>query len=237
MAIHHSLAVVLVILTHDTLANLMINNWCDVGISIVQSHAASCDFGTDGLCISDGSTPWMLASGTGQSILGLEYIADGVGTSVKISKDGVPDGVLQYEYNVVGGEYGGVYWDLSDLDGSGNGLVGTPFRNDNVKVTPTGSGTGTGTCVAIRCAAGSVCLDSYQHPDDPNTKWCPIDTGDIWLDLCMPNDQFYQSTSQMAANGHHNSTIKTATRENQRRHAHFSAHQALGRSAARKRIF
>lgn len=80
--------------------------------------------------------------------------------------------------------------DLSDLDGRGPGLVGTPFRNDNVKISPTGPGSGQGTCVKIRCAAGKVCLDSYQHPDDPNTKFCPLNTGDMWIDLCQPTSQF-----------------------------------------------
>lgn len=180
-------------LAPGALANLLINNWCPVGITLVQSHAAGCDSGVNGNCITDGDTPWVIPPGTGESILNLGYIADGVGTSVKISKDDIPEGVLQFEYNVVSGEYGGLYWDLSDLDGSGGGLVGTPFRSENVKVTPTGNGAGTESCVIIRCAADTVCLDSYQHPDDPNTKWCPVDTGDIWLDLCMPGDIFQQS--------------------------------------------
>ena len=31
-------------------------------------------------------------------------------------------------------------WDLSDLEGTGSGLVGTPFAFDNVKNSPTGDG-------------------------------------------------------------------------------------------------
>jgi len=225
MASLRSYAVALVALAPGALARLMINNWCPNSVSIVQSHAASCDFGQDGNCITDGSSPWVIPSGTGDSILGLDYIADGVGTSVKIAKDGGPEGILQFEYNVVmDGDYRGLYWDLSDLDGSGPGLVGTPFFYDNVKVTPTGNGVGMGTCVTIRCTAGQVCLDSYQHPDDPNTKHCPVDTGDLWLDLCMPGDLFEaRSTADVSGSAAKNGT-KAATPEHDRRHAHLGAH-------------
>lgn len=215
-------------LVPGAMANLLINNWCGVGVKIVQSHNAGCDFGTDGRCISEGSQPWTISPGTGQSILGLDYITDGIGTSVKISKDDVADGILQFEYNVVQGEYGGLYWDLSDLDGSGGGLVGTPFRDQNVKVSPTGNGSGTGTCVTIRCEANKTCYDSYQHPDDPNTKFCPLDTGDIWLDLCQPYDQFITRLSSGNSPSHSNSTetIGEATSYHKRRHFHVESHVA-----------
>ena len=195
MATVRSLAVALAAMTPGALANLIINNWCGVGVSLVQSHDAGCDFGVNGNCISDGDTPWTIAPGTGESTLELGYIADGIGTSVKISKDDVSEGVLQFEYNVVQGEFGGLYWDLSDLDGSGGGLVGTPFRDQNVKVTPTGNGAGQNTCVVIRCKANDVCLDSYQHPDDPNTRTCPLDTGHLYLDLCIPDGPFNNAAS------------------------------------------
>jgi hypothetical protein len=130
----------------------------------------------------------VIPAGNGQSSMSnLGWIADGAGTSVKIAKDSSFSGVLQFEYAAGSG---GVYWDLSDLDGAGAGLVGTPFAQDNVKVSPTGNGEGTGTCLKIRCSAGQVCLDSYQHPDDVNTRYCPGDTGDMFLDLCQPTDGF-----------------------------------------------
>ena len=125
-------------LVPGAMANLLINNWCGVGVKIVQSHNAGCDFGTDGRCISEGSQPWTIGPGTGQSILGLDYITDGIGTSVKISKDDVADGILQFEYNVVQGEYGGLYWDLSDLDGSGGGLP-DPLRLRTARGTLVGA--------------------------------------------------------------------------------------------------
>ncbi|KFH48422.1 hypothetical protein ACRE_006710 [Hapsidospora chrysogenum ATCC 11550] len=217
--------VALAALAPGALARLMINNWCGNSVSIVKSHAASCDFGQDGKCISDGGRPWVIPPGSGNSILGLDYIADGVGASVKIAKDGGPAGVLQFEYNVVnGGNYGGLYWDLSDLDGSGPGLVGTPFFHDNVKVTPTGKGSGTGTCVIIRCTAGQVCLDSYQHPDDPNTKHCPVDTGDLWLDLCMPRDLFDARRAVADSGSAEENNTEEATPQHDRRHEHLGAH-------------
>jgi hypothetical protein len=63
-----------------------------------------------------------------------------------------------------------MFWDLSDLDGNGAALVGTPFVGDNVMITPVGDGTGVGTCVTLGCPAGQICLDAYQHPDDSDTR-------------------------------------------------------------------
>uniref|UniRef100_A0A8H7KCF0 Antigenic thaumatin-like protein n=1 Tax=Bionectria ochroleuca TaxID=29856 RepID=A0A8H7KCF0_BIOOC len=176
-------------------ASLKIHNYCDVEVSVVSSHNGGCDSGPDGVCVTAGGTPWTIKKG---GISTFDWIANGDGTSLKISKKGV-EGVLQFEYAMATGEYGGLYWDLSDLDGKGNGLVGTPFFNDNVKVSPTGKGVGTGTCVQLRCTAGQTCVDSYQHPDDPNTKNCPVDTGDMWLDLCQPVHIFTTRDEEAAA--------------------------------------
>jgi hypothetical protein len=63
-----------------------------------------------------------------------------------------------------------LFWDLSDLDGAGAGVTGTPFAADNVRVSPSGAGLGTGTCNVIKCAANAICQDAYQHPDDTATK-------------------------------------------------------------------
>ena len=39
---------------------------------------------------------------------------------MKISKNGQNNnGILQFEYAMATGQYGGLYWDLSDLDGRG----------------------------------------------------------------------------------------------------------------------
>jgi hypothetical protein len=188
-----ALALAVATFTPGVLSNLMINNWCNVGVTMIKAKDGDCERGPDG-CINQGAPPYYLSPGNGQSILNHGW--DGESVSLKIGKDGV-NGVLQFEYSQTFGEWGGIWWDLSDLDGSGAGLVGTPFANDHVGVTPTGNGSGQGTCVNIRCEAGRVCLDSYQTPDDPNTKYCPLDTGDMWLDLCMPPDLFYQFQMQV----------------------------------------
>jgi hypothetical protein len=82
----------------------------------------------------------------------------------------VSQGALQFEYTI---SPDGIYWDLSDLDGRGPGLVGTPFSHDNVKVSPTGAGAGEGTCVKIRCPANTLCVDSYQSSDEAKTRVGP----------------------------------------------------------------
>jgi hypothetical protein len=76
------------------------------------------------------------------------------------------------------------------LDGAGSGLVGTPFAQDNVKISPTGAGTGSGTCVTLKCEAGKVCKDAYQKPDQTATRSCPLNTGTMWIDLCEPGAKF-----------------------------------------------
>ncbi|KAI9744820.1 MAG: hypothetical protein M1818_001745 [Claussenomyces sp. TS43310] len=170
-------------------ATLNIDNWCTMDVYIYQNDDGTCDFGPNGICTSaSGAAPWVIPAGNGNpSVLDLDWI-NGSGTSVKISKTSdFNEGILQFEYTMGSTE---LYWDLSDLDGSGAGLVGTPFANDNVKVSTTGDGSGSGTCVKIRCAAGELCLDAYQNPDDNDTRSCPADTGDMWVDLCEPTDQF-----------------------------------------------
>lgn len=112
----------------------------------------------------------------------------GQGTSVKIARDAsFRNGMLQFEYTIPND---GIYWDLSDLDGHTAGMTGSPFFHDNVKVSPTGAGRGQGTCLQIRCPAGKVCHDAYQRPNDVKTRFCPKNTGDMWIDLCQPTPQF-----------------------------------------------
>ncbi|RAL58775.1 hypothetical protein DID88_009189 [Monilinia fructigena] len=68
--------------------------------------------------------------------------------------------------------------------------MGTPFMNDNVKVSPTGTGSGSGTCVKLKCPAGALCKDAYNTPDQEATRSCPLSTGTMWLDLCEPAGGF-----------------------------------------------
>lgn len=98
---------------------------------------------------------------------------------------------MQYEYTLsTNANSGGLYWDLSMLDGNGPSRTGSPWYNDNVKVSPTGAGSGSGTCIQFRCAAGQVCRDAYQTPSQTATRFCPTNTGDMFIDLCEPNPQF-----------------------------------------------
>ncbi|KAK3937133.1 hypothetical protein QBC46DRAFT_417090 [Diplogelasinospora grovesii] len=174
-------------------ASLKINNWCSETVYIYQSNNGLCDSGPNAICSgSPGAAPYVIPAGSGQSssVIDLGWIKNGHGTAVKMSKGDASfrSGILQYEYTWAPGD--GLYWDLSDLDGSGPGLVGTPFAHDNVKIGPTGAGEGQGTCVKIRCAAGQLCRNAYQTPDDSDTRWCPLDTGDMWIDLCQPTPAF-----------------------------------------------
>jgi hypothetical protein len=105
----------------------------------------------------------------------------GAGTAVKLSPEDAA-GVLQFEYTFSDN----MYWDLSDLDGGGAGVVTSPFRDWNVVVTPTGNGASEGGngCSPIFCEAGQTCEESYQYPDQAATRACPADVGDFFLDLC-----------------------------------------------------
>lgn len=94
-------------------------------LTLAKSNNGGCDSGPNGFCsTSAGAAPFHIPAGNGQSsILALGWIQNGFGTSVKISKDAAFDnGILQFEYAFTDN----MYWDLSDLDGSGAGLVGTP---------------------------------------------------------------------------------------------------------------
>ncbi|KXJ93631.1 hypothetical protein Micbo1qcDRAFT_172543 [Microdochium bolleyi] len=137
--------VVVGLLTASSSAKLNIKNWCSVPTPI------------GGTFVWKGGEPWILPPNTTTSF---DWIADGNGTAIKISKHGIGPGILQFEYTLAAD---GLYWDMSDLDGTGDGLVCTPFGADNGRVVPTGSGAGAGTCVEIRCAVDEVCLDSTSE--------------------------------------------------------------------------
>lgn len=81
--------------------SLKINNWCNTQVKVVLSHNGGCDYGTNGQCITAGSQPWYLNPST---ITTFGFINDGQGTSVKISKSGQGNGILQFEYAVVSGQ-------------------------------------------------------------------------------------------------------------------------------------
>ncbi|KAK0667481.1 hypothetical protein QBC41DRAFT_395904 [Cercophora samala] len=164
--------------------DLVVKNHCNANVYIYLSEHGSCNFGKGGLCFKE---PWNIAQGGSER---LPIRKRDMGVSVKMSK-GDPDfksGLFQFEYCHTEGRdpYNGLYWNLSDLDGKGASLVGSPFYHDHVKVTPSGRGFGQGDCVTIRCAADQTCYNSFQFPEDNvNVNYCPLDTGDFTIDLCL----------------------------------------------------
>ncbi|KAH8172877.1 hypothetical protein LIA77_07132 [Sarocladium implicatum] len=171
------------LLAQVAVADLVVKNWCKQQVTIKVSKEGGCDTGPDG-CTRDGNEPWRLKHGKKPSIWRHKW--NGSAVSVKIGKKG-KKGILQYEYS---NDAGGHWWNISDLDGKGGGLVGSPFRGNHVGVTVSGKGAGVGNCTNIRCPPHKVCHDSYQDPYEEKTRWCPRDTGDMTLDLCMPKKYF-----------------------------------------------
>ncbi|TVY27235.1 Secreted thaumatin-like protein cetA [Lachnellula hyalina] len=159
-----------------TLGNkINIMNWCSQDVTAWQSHNGDCDHGENGICSGrPGSAPFVIPAN--QHSIGIDLISDGAGSSIKMTfANGDSHTPLQYEYTIAGGN---IYWDLSAID------------SENVKVTPTGNGVGQGSCTAIKCPANQFCGDAYNKPEDTKTKACPVDTGDMWVDLCMPTQSF-----------------------------------------------
>lgn len=105
--------------------------------------------------------------------------------SVKIARPGGA-GVLQLEYSLADH----LYWDLSDLDGGGAGVVASPFRDAHVRITPTGNGANQGQnkCFTLDCPAGVTCQEAYQDPNQEATRACPADADALILDLCLDGD-------------------------------------------------
>lgn len=168
---------------------------CSQDVFIYISNNGGCDAGTNGACSTDANaSPWHIKAGNGAgSTLAFPWNTNGFGTSIKIAKTSdwkTTPSILQFEYTWTTGQFSGLYWDLSDLDGAGSGLVGTPFMQDNVKISPTGTGSGSGTCVKVVCPAGIVCKDAYNTPDQEATHTCPLNTAEMYLDLCEPTGPF-----------------------------------------------
>ncbi|KAJ1323546.1 hypothetical protein MN608_10790 [Microdochium nivale] len=182
-------AVMAALATTGSAGSLKIKNHCSATTNIRIAHANKCEFGQGGQtkCINKGAKPYQIK--TGKSI-SFSWIGDGQGASVKMYKDAF-NKVLQFEYALTKtGAYKGLYWDLSDIDGAGPDHAGTPWRKDNVHIKPSGNGAGSGTCEPLKCKANEICRDSYQRPADKKTRYCPVNTGDMWIALCQPNSQF-----------------------------------------------
>lgn len=159
--------------THNHVAHTL--NRCDSAIYLYEASAGGVS--GDPVAVEAGGS------------LSRDWVGGGDGTSIKIGKtETFEDGILQFEY---ARPDDGIYWDLSDLDG-------TPFRDSGVTVTPSGAGetaadaetrtnrarVGDGNCAPISCAAGEVCEESFQTPTDNNVRFCPSDIDEFAIDLC-----------------------------------------------------
>ncbi|KAB5518203.1 hypothetical protein GE09DRAFT_1195535 [Coniochaeta sp. 2T2.1] len=130
----------------------------------------------------------------------LPMVFGGVGISLKVSREhSTNDGIWQLEYTV--SEH--VFWDVSDLDGAGPGKVASPFFDANVRVTPTGRGAqeGSNGCYTLWCKAGETCAGAYQYPDQEATNVCPIDTGDLVVDLCLSDEEMEGGGGSQSGDG------------------------------------
>jgi len=157
---------VLAAIAGKTTATLNINNWCGQDVQYWQSTGAGCDAGPNGICYDQpGAYPWTISPG---NIDYVPWVQDPQGTSIKIALGDNTwlSGVLQFEYTLADN----LYWDLSDLDGAGSGVVGSPFLNQNVKVSPTGNGAEQNSCIQIRCPAGTLCAGAYNDPNQMATN-------------------------------------------------------------------
>jgi hypothetical protein len=88
-------------------------------------------------------------------------------TSIKINLGPPSAAILQFEYSLWSND---LFYDLSDIDGTAPGIVGSPFYNENVKLTPTGNNAGVDVCVEIVCPMGSLCEEAYNESADVATK-------------------------------------------------------------------
>ncbi|TVY14547.1 Secreted thaumatin-like protein cetA [Lachnellula arida] len=164
--------------------NINIMNWCSKDVQAWQSHNGGCNAGPNGICSGhSGAAPFDIPAN--HHSIGIPLISDGEGSSIKMTfSNGDSSNPLQYEYTIAGGN---LFWDLSAINSPG---PSDPFYKEDVKVTPTGKGVGTGTCTALKCPANQVCADAYNAPEEVKTRACPADTGDMWVDLCMPTQSF-----------------------------------------------
>jgi len=188
MQYSYPIALLAVLASSVSAGGLTINNWCNADVYVYQSVNGACNTGANGKC---GSSGWKIPAGKGSSSTQHFDFIDKQSVSLKVSKvkwDGINQQppLLQYEYAVTDN----LYWDLSDLDGSGSGRPGSPFHGDNVKITPTGDVSHSDSCKQFRCPANQTCKDAYNTPSQVATRACPTDTGTQWLDLCEPSKQF-----------------------------------------------
>ena len=156
------------------LANFTLPYWCTYPVYIWQSLDGGCDGGPVACTPVQNTNPWAVEAGSTWS-----HSWTNGATSLKIGTTTPSDnglgkiGILQFEYKLAPASPPTpqvLYWDLSDLDGVGGGLVGSPFHNENVKATPYNNGTGLNGCHQIRCPQGKLCRAAYDTPNDVDTR-------------------------------------------------------------------
>ena len=87
--------------------------------------------------------------------------SDGGGISIKMSTSSDESSVLQFEYTK---EDETIWWDMSSI----NLLKTSLFVQEGFAVTSNDA-----TCSTVTCDAGDEdCSESYQHPDDVDTRSC-----------------------------------------------------------------
>lgn len=181
----------LVAFSSGALAKVTINNHCDKGIAIRVAHGGDkCEAGETGCLNQQGYKPWRLeAGGSFDWDWNQNSWTDAV--NIKMQLDGDSESqVFQYEYSI---NNQGLFWDLSDLDGAGGGLLGSEIARHDLKMSVSGA-TGSGpTCKSFKCLGERVCPHLYNNPNDVNTSTCPQDTGDQILDLCVSKEMFGQA--------------------------------------------
>ncbi|TVY32931.1 Secreted thaumatin-like protein [Lachnellula occidentalis] len=176
-------------------SKINIMNWCSQDVTAWSSHNGDCNSGPNGICSGHpGGSPFVIPAN--HHSIGIDLVSDGAGSSIKMQfGNGDSNNPLQYEYTIAGGN---MFWDLSAINSAG---PNDPFYKENVKVTPTGKGVGSGSCSAVKCPANQVCGDAYNQPDEVKTRACPADTGDMWVDLCMPTQSFKRNARDFNFNG------------------------------------
>ena len=121
----------------------------------------NCDMGPNKKgCPSD---PWTINGGDRITI----DMFKSDSTSVKFSRDNDWQNpkVTQFEYT----QNDKFWFDISDIDGKGKGITGSPFFDENVMAWTDGDRTGSNTCIPIKCEKNKICQDAYQFPDDKKT--------------------------------------------------------------------
>ncbi|TAQ91111.1 hypothetical protein B7494_g536 [Chlorociboria aeruginascens] len=163
-------------------AGFVINNMCTQPVYYYISTGGGCDMGSTGVCNENPYT--VTPNGNSPQAW---HTGDGGGPSIKLALDpnaSPQSGILQFEYTWTA-PMSLVFYDFSDINGH-------PFEAYNNRVVPTGDrGNDTKACAMIPCKSGSPCTAAYQNPDDnESTHSCPIDTGTMNVDLCVPDAQF-----------------------------------------------